>query len=50
MDDPREVYFNIYCKSCKHWDVKDTDDPCNECLSNPANIDSHKPILYEEDK
>lgn len=50
MDDLREVYFNVYCKSCKYWKTKDTDEPCNDCLSNPANIDSHKPVRYEEDK
>ena len=27
-----EVDFNTYCKLCKHKDVLETDDPCNECL------------------
>jgi hypothetical protein len=44
----KEVYFNQYCESCKHRDCKDTDEPCNECLDNPVNEYSHKPIKYEE--
>ena len=43
----KEVYFDKYCKSCKHWSEKDTDEPCNECLSNPSNSYSHKPINWE---
>ena len=44
----KEVYFHNYCKSCKHKPVKDTDEPCNECLSEPINLYSHKPVKYEE--
>ncbi|NLD50544.1 MAG: hypothetical protein GX660_25665 [Clostridiaceae bacterium] len=42
------VYFWDYCHKCKHKSVKDYDDPCDECLHNPTNEDSHKPINYEE--
>lgn len=44
----KEVYFHEYCKKCKHEDVKDTKDPCNECLDNPTNLYSHKPVKFEE--
>lgn len=44
----KEVYFDQYCKTCKHKDVKDVDDPCDECLSNPINLYSHKPVKWEE--
>lgn len=44
----KEVYFNEYCKMCKYQLTKETEDPCNECLTSPSNIDSHKPILFEE--
>lgn len=38
-----------YCASCKHKDTKEEDDPCNECLNQPAREDdSRKPIKYEE--
>lgn len=44
----KEVYFHKYCESCKHKGLKDTDEPCNECLDNPVNLYSHKPVKYEE--
>ena len=42
-----EVYFHQYCKTCKHKDVK-IGEPCNECLGNPVNLHSHKPVKYEK--
>lgn len=48
----KEVYFNEYCPTCKHKKVENglwyEDDPCNECLDNPTNLYSHKPVNYEE--
>ena len=44
----KEVYFDQYCKTCKHEGLKDNEEPCNECLDNPANLHSHKPVKYEE--
>ena len=49
-DDLKEVYFDQYCKSCKNWEKKEHEDPCNECLAVPANVCSHKPVKYEEKK
>lgn len=48
--DYKEVYFAQYCKTCKYKDVDDTKDPCNDCLSEPCNLHSHKPVKYEENK
>lgn len=49
MDDLyKEVYFGHYCKRCKHWELSEDKDPCDECLANPANLYSHKPIKFEE--
>lgn len=39
-----------YCKTCKHTDIIETEDPCNECLTTPVNEDSHKPINYEKEE
>ena len=44
----KEVYFHVYCPSCKHVKIKNTEEPCNECLSNPTNLNSHKPVKYEK--
>ena len=49
-DNLKEVYFDQYCKTCKSWEKKDCEDPCNECLAIPANTNSHKPFYYEEEK
>ncbi len=49
MDDSyKEVYFGKYCKTCMHCDKAETDDPCDDCLSEPVNVYSHKPVKYEE--
>lgn len=44
----KEVYFHEYCKKCKHEKVKDTEEPCNECLGEPTNWNSHRPVKYEK--
>lgn len=43
----KEVFFNEYCPECKHFTVKEEDDPCDECLYNPSNVNSHKPVNFE---
>ena len=52
MDDEqyKEVYFHQYCKTCKWFESKDKDEPCNECLENPINLYSHKPVKWVEDE
>ena len=42
------VEFEKYCETCKYKDVKQHLDPCHECLENPVNINSVKPVKYEE--
>ena len=46
----REVDFHKYCQKCKYWDINDIMDPCNECLGEPCNKNSEKPIYYEPDE
>jgi len=41
------VDFYTYCKACKHKDKNENDDPCNDCLNEPVNEDSHKPWYFE---
>jgi hypothetical protein len=43
----KEVYFYMYCNICEFETVSETEDPCNECLTNPTNIDSRKPVKFE---
>lgn len=44
----KAAYFDKYCQTCKFFDLKQTDDPCDECLSEPVNLYSHKPVKWEE--
>ena len=48
MNDERLVEFHKYCASCRYFETPETEDPCNDCLNNPANIDSHKPVNYSQ--
>lgn len=43
----KEVYFDQYCSSCKHCDVDEAETPCAECLEEPVNLYSHKPVKWE---
>lgn len=43
----KEVYYHLYCETCKHKELSEHTYPCLECLENPLNIDSHKPTKYE---
>lgn len=44
----KEVHFHLYCLTCKHWKKNQAKEPCNECLNNPSNEYSHKPVKYEK--
>lgn len=46
----KEVYFDKYCKTCIHRDLPESENPCHECLQNPSNVNSHKPVNHKEDK
>ena len=39
-----------YCKTCKHKDTYECDEPCNDCLDYPMNVNSEKPLRYEADE
>lgn len=44
----KEVYFDDYCDSCEYANLDEDDSPCDECLANPVNVYSHKPVKYKE--
>lgn len=46
----KEVYFDKYCGTCKYEKTEEADDPCDECLNNPNNLYSHRPVKWEEKK
>ena len=47
-NDYRIVMFSKYCSKCKHYEKSEQEDPCFECLENPVNLGSHKPVKFEE--
>lgn len=42
----KEVWYWMYCKHCKYANTPESEDPCNECLTEGSNENSHKPINY----
>lgn len=46
----KEVYFYEYCEKCKFKNTKETELPCDECLTHPVNQNSHKPINFKEEE
>lgn len=43
----KEVHFHDYCLKCEYYDRKE-EDPCFECLENPVNLYSHKPLKFKK--
>lgn len=46
-NDMKEVYFDQYCKTCIHKNLKEDEKPCDSCLEEPVNLYSHKPVRWE---
>ena len=44
------VNFDEYCKCCHYKKTKESENPCYECLQEPARQHSHKPARFEEAK
>ena len=42
----KEVYFDNFCAQCVHKDNKENEPPCDECLEEPVNEYSHKPVKF----
>lgn len=48
INEYKEVHFDQYCKLCIHEDDQEISIPCFECLTNPVNLNSHKPTNFKE--
>ena len=44
----KEVYFDKYCNKCEYEKISEKENPCCECLNEPFNLHSHKPVNFEE--
>ena len=47
-NDKKEVYFDEWCPQCKYHDTPEVEDPCNQCLAEGSNNNSHKPLYFKE--
>lgn len=36
-----------YCKKCKYEENAESEEPCHDCLNNPTNTYSHRPVHFE---
>lgn len=48
VNEYKEVRFDEYCKTCKYESKKEDEDPCDECINNPVNLYSKKPVNWKE--
>lgn len=39
-----------WCNECIHKDKAETESPCDECLNEPANEDSVRPVKFKAKK
>lgn len=42
----KEVYFDNFCAKCVYKEKEEWEEPCDECLENPVNEYSHKPVKF----
>lgn len=47
LDKNNEVFFGEYCKTCKYKNISEEDSPCAECIAEPVNLYSNKPVKWE---
>ena len=41
------VDYERYCKRCKFSGIVEEDDPCHDCLNEPVNSNSEKPLYFK---
>lgn len=44
----QEVKFGEFCKKCEYEKLAENEAPCCECLDEPINLYSSKPVYYKE--
>ena len=50
INEMKEVRFDIWCAKCTHKDKSEAEDPCYDCLADPVNTYSRKPVYFEDDR
>lgn len=44
----KEVYFERYCPLCIYSSYPETVEPCDDCIAQSVNEDSHKPLYFKK--
>ncbi len=47
-ENKKEVYFGEFCDKCKYSNKREDEEPCWDCLDQPWNTNSHKPMYFEK--
>lgn len=42
------IEFEKWCKKCVYFSKHEEDEPCCDCLEEPVNMNSHKPVMFKE--
>lgn len=50
MDNSTKFVDFSFCKSCKHFETDQADEPCNSCLEVGAREGTCKPLNYKPSK
>lgn len=48
VGDNKEVLFGKFCPECEFAEKSENEEPCDECLEQFYNQDSHKPVKFKE--
>ena len=48
IGDKKEVYFTK-CLECVYKDTLESEEPCCDCLEEPAREDSHTPLYFKKE-
>lgn len=48
MDDILHIVeFGVWCPKCEHYEKKENESPCDDCLTEPVNAYSRKPVYWK---
>lgn len=45
--DVKDLYFGLYCKTCRYYFMPANKRPCRDCIGEPLNQETHRPQKWE---
>ena len=43
----KDLYFGLYCKTCRYYFMPANKRPCRDCIGEPLNQETHRPQKWE---